>query len=291
MQPAEASPVAAQGWMDAAAAARQHWPEYLMEAGQLGIFMVSACTFGALLFLPSSPVVHTIPNPMVRQILMGLAMAGTLVALIHSPWGKQSGAHLNPALSFTFFRLKKIKIWDACFYAISQFAGGLAGVLAAGLLIGRSQLADPAVHYVVTVPGPRGPLAAFIAELVMAFVLMTAVLFTSNHRTLSRYTGYSAGLLVATYITLATPISGMSINPARTTASAIPAHFYQAIWIYFTAPPLGMLAAAELYLLSKGHNKVFCAKLHHHNDKRCIFNCRFAEMQGGQVLPQTNNSL
>ena len=63
----------------------------------------------------------------------------------------------------------------------------------------------------------------------------------------------------------------MSMNPARTLGSALPAQLWAGLWIYFTAPPLGMLLAAELYLRLKGAHGIFCAKLHHQNTKRCIF--------------------
>ena len=77
----------------------------------------------------------------------------------------------------------------------------------------------------------------------------------------------------------------MSMNPARTFASALPAQIWTALWLYFTAPPLGMLLAAELYVRQYGIHKVFCAKLHHHNDKRCIFHCNWKQLSvaGGQL--------
>jgi len=70
---------------------------------------------------------------------------------------------------------------------------------------------------------------------------------------------------------LEAPFSGMSMNPARTMGSAFSAELWTGIWIYFTAPPLGMLTAAEIYLWRKGGSAVQCCKLHHSNDKRCIF--------------------
>jgi hypothetical protein len=63
----------------------------------------------------------------------------------------------------------------------------------------------------------------------------------------------------------------MSMNPARTLGSALFARDWTALWIYFLAPPAGMLAAAEVYLRQRGREAVFCAKLHHQNRKRCIF--------------------
>jgi len=80
-----------------------------------------------------------------------------------------------------------------------------------------------------------------------------------------------AGLLVATYITVEAPFSGMSMNPARTFGSGLSAGVWTGFWIYLIAPLLGMLSAAELYLWRKGKVAVKCCKLHHDNNKRCIF--------------------
>jgi aquaporin Z len=74
---------------------------------------------------------------------------------------------------------------------------------------------------------------------------------------------------------LEAPISGMSMNPARTFGSALASQLWTSLWIYFMAPPLGMLLAAEVYRWQKGAPAVICAKLHHHNDKRCIFRCGY----------------
>src|SRR5580704_4386577 len=106
------------------AALKEHWPEYLMEAAGLGIFMISACGFYALLEYPLSPVHQSIRDPVVRRILLGLARGLTAVGLIYSPWGKQSGAHFNPAVTLTFCWLGKVTAWDTCFYAVAHFLGG-----------------------------------------------------------------------------------------------------------------------------------------------------------------------
>jgi aquaporin Z len=108
--------------------------------------------------------------------------------------------------------------------------------------------------------------------------MMLLVLTVSNTHKLSRFTGLFAGCLVATYITLEAPLSGMSMNPARTFGSAFSAGDWRSLWIYFTAPPLGMLLAAAYYRAWRGPRAVFCAKLHHHNDKRCIFRCNYRQM-------------
>jgi MIP family channel proteins len=260
-------------------ALRRHWPEYLMEAGGLGLFMFSACVFTVLLYHPESTVGQAVGDSTVRRLLMGLAMGVTAVALIYSPWGRRSGAHLNPAVTVTFWRLGKIEGRDAVFYVAAQFLGGLTGVLAARALLG-GRVADPSVHYAVTVPGPAGPLPAFGAEMGIAFLLMLMVLTMSNSRA-GAFTGLCAGALVAAYITIEAPLSGMSMNPARTLASAVPAWTFTALWVYFAAPLIGMFLAADLYLaLVRGRGPI-CAKLYHHAGARCIFRCGYAEQVRG----------
>src|SRR5207245_9607491 len=90
-----------------------------------------------------------------------------------------------------------------------------------------------------------------------------------------RLPGLFSRLQVPTYITCQAPLPGMSMNPARTLGSAVHAGQWTALWVYFTAPPLGMLAAAEVYLRLPGAREVWCAKLHHDNEKRCIFRCQW----------------
>jgi aquaporin Z len=250
-----------------------------MEGAELGLFMISACVFVVLLEYPTSPV-HQIFDPALRRILIGLAMGVTAIGIIYSPLGQRSGAHFNPAVTLTFFRLGKVKFWDATFYSAAQFIGGLTGVFLSAVVLG-AMVAHPSVQYAATVPGTSGVRIAFLAEVMISFLQMSLVLRISNTPRLARFTGLFAGAMVAMYISLEAPYSGMSMNPARTFASALPAQVWTALWIYFTAPPLGMLLAAELYVRQHSIQQVFCAKLHHHNTKRCIFRCNYMQMGVG----------
>jgi aquaporin Z len=255
-------------------ALKKHWPEYLMEATELGLFMFSACAFTILLYHPSSPIAQTIHDGMLRRLLMGTAMGSTAIAIIFSPLGQRSGAHFNPSVTWTFFRLGKIDACDAAFYTLFQFAGGIAGVMLASLTF-HMLLAHKSVNYAATLPGSGGPIVALLAEIIISFILMSVVLTVSNTKRLARWTGIFAGALVATYITIESPISGMSMNPARTFSSAVGAQVWMFLWIYFVAPPVGMLLAAEVYQRLNIGRAIACAKLHHHNKKRCIFRCNF----------------
>jgi aquaporin Z len=259
-------------------ALKHHWPEYLIEAACLGLFMISAFTFGTILEHPGSPIHQELANPTLRRFIMGLAMGSTAIAIIYSPWGNQSGAHINPSITLTFYRLGKVAKWDALFYVVSQFIGGMLGALIASMAL-SAWASHPSVNYVVTAPGSWGRIVAFGAEIAITFILMTVILHVSNNTKVHKLTGLCAGILVVTYTTIEAPISGMSMNPARTFASAVPAKHWAGLWIYFTAPLIGMLGAAEVYVRSRNNPAVGCAKLHHENDQRCIF-CGKPESQG-----------
>ncbi len=256
--------------LDALRSLHLHWPEYLMEAGELALYMFFACVFATLLQHPASPVRHFIINDVFRRALMGLAMGATVIAIVTTPWGKRSGGHFNPALTFTFYRLGKVEFWDALFYAAAQFSGATGGVAVATYVL-RGAPENGAIRYAVTVPGAYGNAGAFIAELTISFILMITVLFVSSRETLARHTPYFVGVLYATFITFESPLSGMSMNPARTFGSAFHAGYWHALWIYFVAPTLGMLVAAEVFLRARGSIPPYCAKLHHANNERCIF--------------------
>jgi aquaporin Z len=119
--------------------------EYLMEAAEAGLYLFSACAFDTLLRHPASPVQPHLATDTLRRMLMGLAMGATIIAIVLSPWGKQSGAHFDPAVTFTFYRLRKVASWDAVFYCAAQFIG--------------------AVRYAATMPGIYGERHRFFCRI------------------------------------------------------------------------------------------------------------------------------
>ncbi len=248
------------------AALRAHWPEYVIEAAGLAAFMISACAFSVLLFHPDSQAYAALGTDLARRAVMGVAMGTTAVGIIYSPWGRRSGAHINPSTTLTFLRLGKIARPDAVFYVAAHFIGAIAGVAISWALLGR-RLAHHSTRFVATVPGPSGALTAFAAELAISFLLMSVVLAVSSSR-FQRLTGLSAGFLVALYITFEAPISGMSMNPARSFGSAVFAGALAPLWIYCVAPLVGMQLAA---VIMPARAKRGCAKLDHPPDRPCIF--------------------
>jgi aquaporin Z len=252
---------------------RSHWAEYAIEALLLGLFMVSAGVVATVLESPGSPLHLAVPSPVARRALMGAAMGLTAIALVYSPLGKRSGAHMNPAMTITYLRLGKVARRDALGYAAAQIAGGIAGVALVALALGRPFESEP-VSWVATLPGVGGAGVAFAAELAISFGLMSTALVCTSAPRLAPYTGLFCGSLLALFIVVEAPLSGTSMNPARSLASAFFPGFWRDLWIYIAAPMLGMLAAAEAVRVSLGAAQVHCAKLQHSDRYRCIF-CGF----------------
>jgi aquaporin Z len=223
-------------------------PEYAIEAALLGGFMLSAIAFTVLLEHPDSALTALLPPGITRRLLTGLGMGATAVTLIYSAWGQRSGAHMNPATTITFARLGLIPPGTAMGYVAAQFAGGILGVWLGRQLFGPL-VEHSSVRYAVTTPN-WGLAPAFLAELAMTTALMSAVLAAARSAVWRPRAGLVAAACVAAFITIEAPVSGMSLNPARTFASAVWAGEFTGLWIYFVAPALGMLLAAELARLT-----------------------------------------
>jgi aquaporin Z len=229
------------------AAFRKNWKHYLQETLGLGVFMVSACFFSAMLFSEKSSWYHSIPNSTLRNTLMGIAMGSTALFIFYSPFTAPSGSQINPAVTLTFLRLDKMCRYDALFFILSQVLGGTIAVYIMQWVMG-SILIDAPVHSAVTVPGKFGVVWALVTEVIIAFITMSMVLFTSTNDTLKRFTRIFAGCLVCGWVIATGPVSGFGMNPARSLASALPADIWTAFWIYLFVPFAGMLLAAEVFL-------------------------------------------
>jgi aquaporin Z len=243
------------GWFLMKASFKKNWIHYLQEALGIAIFMISACFFSAMLLSEKSSLYQAIPSFTVRNVLMGIMMGLTALFIFYSRWTAPSGSQINPAVTLTFLRLDKMCRYDAMFFIIFQFIGGTAAVYMMDFLMGDILTGIP-INSAVTVPGKLGTMPALITEFFIAFITMTIVLFTSNNDRLKKYTRIYTGLLVCAWVILAGPISGFGMNPARTFASALPAHTWTAFWIYVFIPFAGMLSAAEVYLLVKKKNRL-----------------------------------
>lgn len=204
--------------------------------------MVSATFFTVLIDHPNLYIHSHVHPAMLRRALIGTCMGLTAFYILNSPFGKRSGAHINPSVTLVQYKLGNISFTDAACYVVFQFLGGSAGMFLIYLLL-PNMVAHPQINYIITSPSDEGISVAFILEWLISFLLMTTVLYTNSSKKLSGYTATFVALLIAVFITLEAPYSGMSMNPARTFASAIVARQWNCFWLYCIAPPLGMLAA------------------------------------------------
>ena len=250
---------------------RLHWPEYgseLLGTAFLVFIALSAITFN---FGSGSPLAIVLPNSSVHRLITGLMLAGSGPLIAISPLGKLSGAHLNPAVSLAFWMQGKMHQHDLVAYIVSQFLGAALG---AGLvvLIWRERAAS--VHNGVTVPRVGYPIwSVFLVEMGFTCLLVMAIfLFVSSHR-LMHWTPLMTWLLVALIYWQAAPISGSSLNPARSFGPALVSWFWRDQWLYFLAPPSGALLAVVFFrsLSLVGIHDVLTAKMFHAPRYRCIF--------------------
>ena len=227
-------------------ALRHHWPHYLTEGISLALFLSGASLTLTALEHPGSPLHQALlSHGLLRRALLGVAMLFVVAGLVYNPWGRRSGAHINPAVTLGFWQLGQIKTADAVWYVLAQFAGAMLGGQLMTLLLGR-YYAHPAVNYAVTQPiqEAHGQWIAFGAEFVITFIMMAVLLLALRSRHLEKLAGWLLGGLLALYIWLETPLSGMSLNPARTLGSAVAAGSYEGLWLYFVAPLLAAWLAA-----------------------------------------------
>ena len=248
--------------------------EYAAEFFGTAILMLVGLSGLVLILSTHSPLYSPLSDDRVRRLLVGVVFGTTLALIIYSPLGRRSGAHVNPAVTLAFWRLGKMRGADAGLYITAQLGGALVGT-AVVALIWRGW-AD-SVHIGATVPRDAttgSALFALVLEFVMVFLLATLVFNCVNRPNLMPYTGVGVGLLIVVFVFFVAPVSGTSLNPARTIGPAVVGSHYLAVWTYLVGPPLGALAAA--FVFSRRHAKVACGKLFHPFGKRCQFiDCQY----------------
>ncbi|MBA3648700.1 MAG: aquaporin [Chitinophagales bacterium] len=219
-----------------------------MEAAGLGGFVIIAGLLTILLEHPDLPVMQSElgNHAVLRRIPLGIIL-GAYITIVVLLSGKKSGAHIDPAVTWTFFRLGKIDKRDAIWYTIAQFAGASAAALLLKFTMGKL-FAHPLINFAITEPKPpHGTMSALIAEFIISFILMLTLLIAGSSKKIEKYVAIISGALIALYIIIEMPFSGMSLNPARSFAAALAGNKWEHLWVYFVAPPIAMLTAGKLY--------------------------------------------
>ncbi len=247
-----------------------HWQEYGAEF--LGTAFLIFVGLSAVVFDFSQhlPLATLLPDASARRLITGLLFAGSGSLMAISPLGKLSGAHINPAVSLAFWVHGKMHRLDFLGYVVSQFLGATFGALLL-VLVWRHYAAD--VTNGMTLPGTGYPLwQVFGAETILTCMLVFLIFLFVSSKQLMRWTPLMNWILVASMVWLEAPISGTSLNPARSIGPALVSGLWTAQWLYCVAPPLGALLAVGLFrVFTSEERDVLTGKLFHAPEYRSIF--------------------
>ena len=276
--------------MSRGAILKNHLPEYLAEFFGTAIMMIVG--IGAVTFMWSdgSLMRELIPSEPLRRLCTGLLFAGGGTAVVLSPLGQRSGGHLNPAVTVAFWVKGQVATVDALAYVVAQMLGAVLGVWVIAMVGGA---AAQSVQLGITLPGGAYSAGvALIAEFVITFALMFTILYCVNEPRQAARTPYFAGLLVALLVFVEAPISGTSLNPARSFAPALLTTVFDHFWLYVVGPIAGAVLAVFVYGRTFGaHGRAGCAKLFHTERYRCIFSdCSHSLFAAGAVVLREGES-
>jgi len=175
----------------------------------------------------------------ITHVGISLTFGLTVLAMIFA-LGDVSGAHLNPAVSLGFFAARRLPGAKAAGYVLSQTAGAFA---ASGLL---RWLFPSHETLGATLPSIGVP-QAFVLEVILTCVLMLVILAVSTgSKEKGMFAGIAVGAVVALEALFAGPVTGASMNPARSLAPALVSGQLGSLWIYLVAPAVGALIAVPL---------------------------------------------
>lgn len=257
-----------------------HWAEYAAEGLGTGLLVLVGLSAVVYNFGTGLPMQHWIPDASLRRLLTGLLFSGTGSLIAISPLGKLSGAHINPSVSLAFWLQGKMHRQDFIGYAIAQFLGAIAGAF---LLVNIWEPYAASVNNGMTLPGDKYALGiVFLAEVTMTFLLVLLIFgFVSSHRLL-RWTPLMTWLVVAMMVWLESPISGTSLNPARSLGPAFVSGRWSEQWLYAIAPLVGAVLAVGAFRFFE--RDVLTGKLFHVPHYRSIFkNVKAPCLQNGRL--------
>ena len=245
------------------------WAAEMLGTALLLFVAVSAVTFD---LGPASPLARVIPSESLRLLVTGLLIAGSASLYSVTPPGKRSGAHLNPVVTLAFWLMGHVHRHDLVAYWVAQLTGAVLGT-AAGLAVWRD--AARQVHVASTHPGPGTPLLlAAGAEFAMTMTLLLVLFYLLAKAGTRRFAPLAAWLVVATFVWRVAPISGTSLNPARSFGPALFDGDLRVMWVYVAGPVLGAAAAAAIAHVGQRQFRPLTAKLFHDPGYANIFGTR-----------------
>jgi aquaporin Z len=237
-----------------------HLAEWGCEFLGTALLLVGGLSAICLDFGRGSAVVRAVPSHSLRLLITGLLFAGTGSLVAISPFGRRSGAHLNPAVTTAFWLRRHLHVHDLIGYVAAQCLGALAGAALVRELWGSIAVG---VRLGITQPGHHaGTLEAAGIECFMTGVLVLAVLVMVSSASRARWTPLVMWLLIAVLVWQGAPWTGTSLNPARSLGPAVIVDLYANLWAYVVGPLSGAILAVAVFARIPGL-ETLTAKLYH----------------------------
>lgn len=215
-------------------------PRYLAEA--LGTFCLVFAGTGAV-------IVNQVTGGQVTGLGISFVFGLVVLAMIYTV-GHISGAHLNPAVTLAFFSAGRHSAKETVPYVIAQLIGAVAASVTLNFIFYGQQTTLGA-----TLPAGAWP-QSFALEFFLTFMLMFVIMGVAHDdRAEGLMAGVAIGSMIALEAILGGPVSGGSMNPARSFAPALISGNFQWHWIYWAAPILGSVAGAWMYQLIQGNTR------------------------------------
>ncbi len=199
-------------------------------------------TFGLVFAGCGAIMTDTLSHGQVSHVGVSLVFGLIIAAMIYAT-GHLSGAHLNPAVTLGFAVARQFPARRVAGYLLAQLLGATAAALTLRMLLGN------VASLGVTQPGGAGGAwQAFWLEALLTFFLMFVIMaIATDSRAVGQAAGLAIGATVALEALFGGPISGASMNPARSFGPALASGNWASFWIYLFAPVLGAVSAALLY--------------------------------------------
>ncbi|MQL70813.1 hypothetical protein Taro_003120 [Colocasia esculenta] len=183
---------------------------------------------------------------------------GLIVMVMVYAVGHISGAHFNPAVTITFALLRRFpfkEVTDLCtsqvpVFIISQVVGATLASYTVFVVLHTKP-----IHFFGTTPA-GSDVQSFIVEIIISFLLMFVISgVATDNRAIGELAGMAVGATITLNVFVAGPISGASMNPARSLGPAIVMHNYKGIWVYMLGPLIGIMSGGFVYNLIRCTDK------------------------------------
>jgi aquaporin Z len=246
---------------------RVRWRLFFAELIGTALLVCGGLSLVIIVFGDGSPIARVVPSEPLRMAVTGF-LFGTVGSAVAVSWlGRESGAHINPAVTLAFWLMRKLELRAAIGYMVAQLLGACLGALPllAWGSMGRS------IAFGATIPGKGYSTAVVLmGEIITTFGLVATLCVFLGFRELRRFTPLAIPFLYAVMVPLEAAISGTSTNPARTLGPAVISGLWDGWWIYWLGPMLGSLIG--ILVCSSFARRIEVAKLYYfENDRRRLF--------------------